>query len=624
MGILENLKDYEGFRQLSKEQLPGLCQEVRQLMVRVVTENGGHLASSLGAVELVVSLLRVFDPRKDRIIFDVGHQAYAYKILTDRLERFPTLRLEGGISGFPKRKESPFDHFDVGHSSTSISAALGYAKARDLMRQNHEVVAVIGDGALYNGLAMEALNNVRETQSRLTVIFNDNSMSISRPVGGLADYLARLAVNPYYKRFKEYVKDQCRKRQRGESIEDLLSRSKTRMKSLLQPNNIFEGLGISYWGPFDGHNLDELLEIFNLSRFYGQPLLIHLRTKKGKGYPPAEADPTRYHGIPGNKAGKTNPSGASWSDVVVHSVRELAETDERIVCLTAAMKDGTRLNGFEERWPNRCFDVGIAEGHLLTYAAGLAAGGMRPFVFIYSTFLQRAMDQLIHDIAMQDLPVVLLVDRAGLVGEDGETHHGLVDVCWGKSIPGMTIMAPRDAEEAGWMIREAHRQGHPAMIRFPRGLAPDRLKASGNPAAPAEWGKAEVLIEGKAPWTIMAYGKAVALALEIHELAAREGLPEPSVLDLRFVRPADWGRIDAALSCNRLACVIEDGFVCGGVGEAIAARANSIRGSARVLPFGVPDRYIPQATVAAQWRACGLTAQEILEKALDSLEGTAR
>lgn len=593
-------------------------------MVRVVTENGGHLASSLGAVELIVSLLRVFDPRKDRILFDVGHQAYAYKILTDRLERFPTLRLEGGISGFPKRRESPFDHFDVGHSSTSISAALGYAKARDLMRQNHEVVAVIGDGALYNGLAMEALNNVKETQSRLTVIFNDNSMSISRPVGGLADYLARLAVNPYYKRFKEYVKDQCRKRQRGESIEDLLSRSKTRMKSLLQPNNIFEGLGISYWGPFDGHNLDELLEIFNLSRFYGQPLLIHLRTKKGKGYPPAEAEPTRYHGIPGKTAEKTKPSGASWSDVVAHSVRELAETDERIVCLTAAMKDGTRLNGFEERWPNRCFDVGIAEGHLLTYAAGLAAGGMRPFVFIYSTFLQRAMDQLVHDIAMQDLPVVLLVDRAGLVGEDGETHHGLLDVCWGKSIPGMAIMAPRDAEEACWMIRESYRQEHPAMIRFPRGLAPDRLKASGNPDAPQDWGKAEVLIEGRAPWTIMAYGKAVSLALEIHELAAREGLPEPSVLDLRFVRPADWDRIDTILSCNRLACVIEDGFVCGGFGEAIAARANSIPGSPRVLPFGVPDRYIPQATVAAQWRACGLTAKEILEKALDSLEGTAR
>lgn len=593
-------------------------------MVRVVTENGGHLASSLGAVELIVSLLRVFDPRKDRILFDVGHQAYAYKILTDRLERFPTLRLEGGISGFPKRRESPFDHFDVGHSSTSISAALGYAKARDLMRQNHEVVAVIGDGALYNGLAMEALNNVKETQSRLTVIFNDNSMSISRPVGGLADYLARLAVNPYYKRFKEYVKDQCRKRQRGESIEDLLSRSKTRMKSLLQPNNIFEGLGISYWGPFDGHNLDELLEIFNLSRFYGQPLLIHLRTKKGKGYPPAEAEPTRYHGIPGKTAEKTKPSGASWSDVVAHSVRELAETDERIVCLTAAMKDGTRLNGFEERWPNRCFDVGIAEGHLLTYAAGLAAGGMRPFVFIYSTFLQRAMDQLVHDIAMQDLPVVLLVDRAGLVGEDGETHHGLLDVCWGKSIPGMAIMAPRDAEEACWMIRESYRQEHPAMIRFPRGLAPDRLKASGNPDAPQDWGKAEVLIEGRAPWTIMAYGKAVSLALEIHELAAREGLPEPSVLDLRFVRPADWDRIDTILSCNRLACVIEDGFVCGGFGEAIAARANSIPGSPRVLSFGVPDRYIPQATVAAQWRACGLTAKEILEKALDSLEGTAR
>jgi 1-deoxy-D-xylulose-5-phosphate synthase len=621
MGVLENLKDYETFKQLPKEQLPGLCQEIRELMVRVVTENGGHLASSLGAVELIVSLLRVFDPRKDRIVFDVGHQAYAYKILTDRLDRFHTLRREGGISGFPKRRESPFDHFDVGHSSTSISAALGYAKARDLKGQDHEVIAVIGDGALYNGLALEALNNVRETRSRLTVIFNDNSMSISRPVGGLADYLARLAVNPYYKRFKEYVKDQCRKRQRGESIEDLLSRSKTRMKSLLQPNNIFEGLGISYWGPFDGHNLEELLEIFGLSRFYGQPLLIHLRTKKGKGYPPAEAEPTRYHGIPAKGSGKPSPGEASWSDVVVRSVTELAENDDRIVCLTAAMKDGTRLNGFEERWPNRCFDVGIAEGHLLTYAAGLAAGGVRPFVFIYSTFLQRAMDQLIHDIAMQDLPVILLVDRAGLVGEDGETHHGLVDVCWGRSIPGISIMAPRDAQEARWMIQESHRQGHPAMIRFPRGIAPNCLRVSSSPMG---WGKAEELVKGKASWTIMAYGRTVPLALEVHGLAEQAGLPGPSVLDLRFVQPADWDRIDETLSGNRLACVLEDGFVSGGFGEAVAARANSIRGAARVLRFGVPSRYIPQSTVEAQWESCGLTAPKILEKALASLEGTAR
>lgn len=625
MNILENLEGYESLRALPKEDLPQLCREVREMMVEVVTENGGHLASSLGTVELIVSLLRVFDPRKDRIVFDVGHQAYAYKILTDRLDRFHTLRRAGGISGFPKRRESPFDHFDVGHSSTSISAALGFAKARDLLGENREVIAVIGDGALYNGLAMEALNNVRETKTRLTVLFNDNSMSISRPVGGLADYLARLGVNPYYKRFKEYIKDQCRKRQRGESIEDLLSRSKTRVKTLLQPNNIFEGLGISYWGPFDGHDLDELSEILGLSRFYGQPLLIHLRTIKGKGYPPAESDPTRFHGISGKKSEQAlGVPKTSWSEVISRTVAKLAESDDRIVCLTAAMKDGTRLNGFAERWPQRCFDVGIAEGHLLTYAAGLAAGGLRPFVFIYSTFLQRAMDQLVHDIAMQDLPVVVLADRAGLVGEDGETHHGLLDVCWGRSIPGLAIMAPRDVEEARYMIGETHRRGKPALIRFPRGAAPLCLRRSENSAPPMEWGKAETLVEGEAPWSIMAYGKTVGLALEIHDLAAARGLAKPSVVDLRFIEPAHWDMIDATLSQNRLTCVLEDGYRTGGFGEAVASRANSICCGSRVIRYGVPDSYVPHASVESQWETCGLKPATILEEAVALLERTTR
>ena len=626
MRILDNLNGYEGLKSLPKEALPQLCQEVRELMVDVVLKNGGHLASSLGAVELIVSLLRVFDPRKDRIVFDVGHQAYAYKILTDRLEQFPSLRRAGGLSGFPKRRESPYDHFDVGHSSTSISAALGYAKARDLLGQDHEVIAVIGDGALYNGLALEAMNNVKEANTRLTVLFNDNSMSISQPVGGLADHLARIGVNPYYKRFKEYVKEQCRKRQRGESIEDLLSRSKTRVKSLLQPNNIFEGLGISYWGPFDGHDLDELSEIFGLSRFYGQPLLVHLRTKKGKGYAPAEAEPTRFHGVSGTAPSVPvlASSGSSWSDVVSSMVSGLAESDDRIVCLTAAMKDGTRLNGFANRWPQRCFDVGIAEEHLLTYAAGLAAGGLRPFVFIYSTFLQRAMDQLVHDIAMQNLPVVVLADRAGLVGEDGETHHGLMDVCWGRVIPGMAIMAPRDVEEARFMLSEAHGRGKPALIRFPRGAAPLSLRRAGPPSFPLGWGKAETLVEGDGTWTVLAYGKTVPLALGIHDLAVAMGSAKPSVVDLRFVEPADWDLIEVNLSQKKLACVLEDGYRKGGFGEEVAARANAIGAQSRVLRYGVPDAYVLHAPVDEQWQNCGLTASHILEECLASLERPAR
>ncbi len=623
MSILENLHGYEGLKALPEESLPQLCREIRELMVGVVLKNGGHLASSLGAVELIVALLRVFDPRKDRIVFDVGHQAYAYKILTDRLDRFPTIRQEGGLSGFPKRRESPYDHFDTGHSSTSISAALGYAKARDLLGQEHEVVAVIGDGSLYNGVSMEALNNMKEAKTRLIVLFNDNAMSISKPVGGLAEYLARLGVNPYYRRFKEYVKDQCRKRQKGEAIEDLLSRSKAHVKSLLQPNNIFEGMGISYWGPFDGHDLDELTEILGLSRFYGQPLLVHIRTKKGKGYPPAEAEPTRFHGISGNPSRAMAPgsSSPSWSSLISATVEQLAEKDERIVCLTAAMKEGSQLNGFAKRWPQRCFDVGIAEEHLLTYAAGLAAGGLKPFVFIYSTFLQRAMDQLVHDIAMQELPVVLLTDRAGLVGEDGETHHGLLDICWGRVIPGLTVMAPRDAEEARFMLAETHQRNLPALIRFPRGGAPETLRRKNQDLPPTGWGEAETLANGDGRWSIMAYGKTVSLALKIHDRATSLGLDRPDVVDLRFIRPPDWDMIDANLTSHRLACVLEDGYRTGGFGEAIAARATEIHAGSTVLRYGVPDSYVPHAGVEEQWKSCGLSVGPILEEALASLEG---
>jgi Deoxyxylulose-5-phosphate synthase len=342
---------------------------------------------------------------------------------------------------------------------------------------------------------------------------------------------------------------------------------------------------------------------------------------KGKGYAPAEAEPTLYHGVSGKASPELIPAspGSSWSDVVSGTVLSLAENDDRIVCLTAAMKDGTRLNGFAKRWPHRCFDVGIAEEHLLTYAAGLAAGGLRPFVFIYSTFLQRAMDQLVNDIAMQGLPVVILVDRAGLVGEDGETHHGLLDVCWGRVIPGLAVMAPRDAEEARSMLSESHLRGKPAMIRFPRGASPLSLRRKGSPSTSAGWGKAETLAEGDGSWTVMAYGKTVPLALEIHDLAASMGLARPSVVDLRFVEPADWSLIEANLEKMNVTCILEDGYRKGGFGEAVAARANLIGAPSKVLRYGVPDCYVLQAKVEEQWETCGLTAGNILEDCLASL-----
>ncbi|MCL2684651.1 MAG: 1-deoxy-D-xylulose-5-phosphate synthase, partial [Synergistaceae bacterium] len=450
--LLETIGNYKKLPLLGPGEIKRLCAEIRSLIIDVTLKNGGHLGGSLGAVEICVALLRVFNPGRDKIIFDVGHQTYAYKILTDRLDRFPTLRRKGGIAGFPKRSESEYDFFDVGHSSTSISAALGFAKARDLCGLGHEVVAVIGDGALLNGLALEALNNITECGTKLTVILNDNRMSISPRVGGMAEHLAKLSISAPYRRLKQFVKDQCRAMRDGNRMESRLARWKTKLKSLLLPQNMFENIGISYWGPFDGHNVLELEEIFEMSKQYPKPLLIHVITTKGKGCAEAETSPARFHGVgAGTVIGETLPKPAAqntqkddWTAAAAEIISALASGDDRVVALTAAMEDGTRLSSFKKKFPKRYFDVGIAEGHMLTYAAGLAAGGMRPIICVYSTFLQRALDQLIHDICMQKMPVMLAVDRAGLNGEDGETHQGLLDMAWGRSIPGLVLCAPRD------------------------------------------------------------------------------------------------------------------------------------------------------------------------------------
>ena len=415
--------DYRDLEGLDPPGLDLLAKEIREMIIKTVESNGGHLASSLGAVELNIALLRSFDPSKDRIIFDVGHQAYAYKILTGRKDRFKTLRKWKGISGFPDPKESPFDHFNAGHSSKSLSAALGQAKARDLLGQDHHVVAVIGDGSLINGLALEALNHVNELDTPVIFILNDNQMSISKRVGGMASHLAALSVNPMYRQFKRFLKYFCHRVPEGKKLESLLERSKQTLKRFLLPPNIFEDLGISYWGPFDGHDIQEMEKIFSMAKGYGYPLLVHLLTTKGKGFKPAEEDSEKFHGISPCPSALTSgkPSPGSWSEASAACIEELAGLDPRVVLLTAAMKEGSKLGPFQKKYPERFFDVGIAEGHLLTFAAGMATAGLLPVVSIYSTFLQRAMDQLVHDICMQDLHVILAIDRAGLVGEDGET-----------------------------------------------------------------------------------------------------------------------------------------------------------------------------------------------------------
>ena len=610
--MLESLVDYRDLKGLDYPQLDSLAQEIREMITKIVDTNGGHLASSLGAVELNIALLRAFDPSKDRIIFDVGHQAYAYKILTGRKDRFETLRKWQGISGFPDPKESPFDHFNAGHSSKSLSAALGQAKARDLLGQKHHVVAVIGDGSLINGLALEALNHVHELDTPVIFILNDNQMSISKRVGGIASHLAALSVNPMYRQFKRFLKYFCRKAPEGEKLESLLERFKQTIKRFLLPPNIFEDLGISYWGPFDGHNLQEMEKIFAMAKDYGYPLLVHLLTTKGKGFKPAEEDSEKYHGVPPglSKGIPSRPSHESWSEVSAACIEELADSDPRVVLLTAAMKEGSKLSRFSEKYPDRFFDVGIAEGHLLTFAAGMAMAGLLPVVSIYSTFLQRAMDQLVHDICMQNLPVILAVDRAGLVGEDGETHHGVLDLPWSRAIPNLCIMAPRDRVDLKWIYGEASKVSSPLAIRVSRGAAPASICRDEH-FLRQEWGRAERILEGTG-WCLFSYGAMVPLAVSVYEEAVKRGTEPPSVYDLRFLKPLDIDTVTEALGSHSLAVVLEDANIEGGIGEKISTLANREGITSSVSRLGIPDRFIPHGTVREQWDHCGLVPEEVL------------
>lgn len=616
MVTLSEINNYKDLKNLDDKNLKELCNSIREEIITVVSNNGGHLSSSLGAVELIVSLLKVFDPEKDKIIFDVGHQSYAYKILTGRKDKFKTLRQWGGISGFPNPSESHLDHYIGGHSSISISAALGYAKARDLLGQNHHVVAVIGDGALINGVALEALNNIKETKSKVILILNDNKMSINQCVGGFADHLAKLSVHPAYTKLKKIIKEHCKSLPKGDSIEKKISHLKHSIKHFLQPANMFEELGISYWGPFDGHNLQEMETIFTLATKYDKSLLIHVVTQKGKGVPYAEEKPEKYHGVSPAKKEKNKEcyniewSSKSWSEALAETTLNLAQNDPRIVCLTAGMKEGSKLHKFHETFPDRFFDVGIAEEHMLSFAAGLAAGGLKPIVSIYSTFLQRALDQLVIDIAMQKLPVVIAVDRAGLVGEDGPTHHGLLDVCWGRSIPGLNIMAPRDLMELEYMLKGSLNKNEPCMIRFPKGTAPLRVGRGSIYGTP--WGNG-ILLEKGQEWAIITYGTGLVTAYEACTLAREKGLPEPSIFDVRFIKPLDTESIKKLLSDHVTIIVIEESYKAGGLGEAICDIAATEGFPVKLKSISIQDQFVPHGSRQDQLKACNLTAEEVVK-----------
>ena len=618
MGLLESVKNFKGLSALSTTQIELLCAEIREKIIAVTLKNGGHLASSLGSVELTVALLRAFNPDKDKIIFDVGHQSYTYKILTDRLNSFETIRTKGGIAGFPRMDESRYDFFTTGHSSTSISAAMGYAKARDISSLNHDVVAVIGDGALLNGVSFEALNCIESTDSKIIIVLNDNKMSINPRVGGVAGHLARLTVNPAYKKVKDFIKEQCRTMKRGESIESALGHIKSKLKSLLLPTNIFEEMDISYWGPFDGHNVQEMEEVFNLARDYDKSLIIHVITKKGKGCQAAEQHPAYFHGIsPGSSLSAPQPSSPlasrSWSAVMADTLINIAANDPKLVVCTAAMADGTNLNKFAAHYRNRFFDVGISEEHLFIYAAGMAAGGMKPVVCIYSTFLQRAADMIVHDICIPNLPVLIGIDRAGFVGEDGETHNGLLDVSWLRAIPNIVIAAPRDAAELTFFVNEWVKNPFTFAVRYPRGTAPQSISKSLPENAPAAWGRAELLRQGKETEILLiGIGSTVSLMLDVFDNLRTDKAQKTSVADLRFIKPIDFESIDNYLASAKIVIIAEEAYISGGIGEALASHCDVKGFSCKTICIGVPDRFVSHATRSEQWKECGLTMENIV------------
>jgi 1-deoxy-D-xylulose-5-phosphate synthase len=612
-GILENLDSPAGLKELSVAELENLAGEIRETIIDTVAANGGHLASSLGVVELTIALHRVFDSPTDKIVWDVGHQAYAHKLLTGRRERFSTLRQLGGISGFPKRDESPHDCFDVGHSSTSISAALGMAAARDVLGGSEKVVAVIGDGSLTAGLAFEGLNQAGHLKKDLIVILNDNEMSISPNVGALSSFLSRKMTSDLFVRLKRETEQFLGNVPRfGRDLVNIARRAEESFKGFFTPGMLFEAFGFEYVGPLDGHRLPELVETLqNVSRLRG-PILVHVVTRKGKGYPPAERNPSEFHGVgPFDRASGEVKQGkgkaASYTAVFGRTLVELAERDRRVVAITAAMAEGTGLKEFAARFPDRFFDVGIAEQHAVTFAAGLACQGLRPTVAIYSTFLQRGYDNIVHDVCLQNLPVSFALDRAGLVGADGPTHHGVFDYTFLRHIPNLTIMVPRDEVELRRAMATALAADGPLAYRYPRGSGIG-LSLDG-PFEPVPIGRGEKLRDG-ADGVIFAAGTTVAAALAAAEQLAAEGT-RMAVVDPRFLKPLDRELIAGESRRCGLIVTVEENVRQGGFGSAILELLAEEGISPRVLSIGLPDAFIEQGSQEELRARYGLDAEGI-------------
>ena len=611
--LLETINSPADLKKLKPEQLPDLAVEVRKFLLETVSVTGGHLGSNLGTVELSIALHYCFDSPGDKIIWDVGHQAYTHKILTGRRDRFATQRQYKGISGFPKRCESEHDAFGVGHSSTSISAGLGMAAAAGLDGTRNHSIAVIGDGSLTGGMAFEALNQAGHLKKNLIVILNDNEMSISKNVGAFSAFISRKMTGHYYRDLKKEMQALLKNIPAfGTDILHFARRAENSLKGFLTPGSLFEALGFDYLGPLDGHDLSQLVEVFNNINELDGPLLVHVMTTKGKGYKPAEDTPTNYHGVgvfdvaTGKGAAKSPVK--SYTDVFGETLVQLAEEDAKIIAITAAMPDGTGLTPFLKRFPERFFDVGIAEQHAMTFAAGLAADGFKPVTAIYSTFVQRAYDQVFHDICLQNLPVTIAMDRAGLVGDDGPTHHGVFDISYLRHLPGITVMAPKDENELRHLLKTAICSGVPMALRYPRGagygVEPDRgLKC-------LEIGKGEQLQDG-ADLTIVAIGATVYPALAAAKALMSKGI-SAGVINARFVKPLDVELILAAARRTGRIVTVEENALQGGFGTAVleALSDHNLQG-VKVRRLGLPDHYIEQGSQAQLRKDVGIDAEGI-------------
>jgi 1-deoxy-D-xylulose-5-phosphate synthase len=609
MSLLERIRSSSDLKAVPADQLETVAAELREFLVETVSATGGHLAPSLGVVELTIALHRVFDTPRDRVIWDVGHQAYGHKILTGRRERFGSLRQLGGISGFPRRDESEYDPFGTAHGSTSISAALGMAAARDLVGDDYRVIAVIGDGALTGGLAYEGLNNAGDLKKNLLVILNDNDFSISPNVGGISKYLTRITSGPLYRQAEKEIWQLLGKVPAvGKKARGAAGKVKESLKNLVVPNLFFEELGFKYFGPFDGHDLPGLIKLLEDLKQIPGPVFLHLRTVKGKGYAPAEQDACKFHGL--GKFDKVTgaaekSTGSTYTHVFAQSVIDEAEANPRVVAITAAMPDNTGLTAFQARFPERFFDVGMAEQHAVCFAAGMATAGAIPVAAIYSTFLQRAYDQIVHDVMLQKLHVVLAVDRAGLVGEDGASHHGVFDIAYLRSLPDLVLMAPRDENELRSMMKTAVAWGKgPIAVRYPRapveGVAPE-------PARLLEIGKGQLLREGT-DVAIIALGTMVLPAVAAAEQLERDGI-RAAVFDARFVQPLDGEAIAALATRAGRIVTVEEAVLAGGFGSAVLESLAARGVSVPALRLGVPDTLVPHGTRAQLLARLGLTPE---------------